>query len=60
MREKRNGVDRCLDEAQSALQDELRTLKQGEFALNRTLQGESIITIEYANYNVFNCTILWI
>lgn len=37
LRERRNGVDRCLDEVQSALHDELRTLRQGEMVLGRTL-----------------------
>ena len=34
-------MDRCLDEAQSALHDELRTLRQSESALGRTVQEAS-------------------
>lgn len=37
LRERRNGVDRCLDEVQSSLHDELRTMRQGEMVLGRTV-----------------------
>lgn len=37
LRERRNGVDRCLDEVQSSLHDELRTMRQGEMVLGRTI-----------------------
>jgi tektin-1 len=36
LRERRSHVDRCLDEVQSSLHDELRTLRQGEMVLGRT------------------------
>lgn len=37
LRERRNGVDRCLDEVQSSLHEELRTMRQGEMVLGRTV-----------------------
>lgn len=37
LRERRSHVDRCLDEVQSSLHDELRTLRQGEMVLGRTV-----------------------
>lgn len=54
LRERRNGVDRCLDEVQSALHDELRTLRQGEMVLGRTLNeaAEQIRLLRSAKYQL--------
>ena len=47
-------MDRCLDEAQSSLHDELRTLRQAETALGRTVQeaGEQLRLLRSAKYQL--------
>lgn len=54
LRERRNGVDRCLDEVQSALHDELRTLRQGEMVLGRTVNeaAEQIRLLRSCKYQL--------
>ncbi len=54
LRERRNGVDRCLDEVQSSLHDELRTLRQGEMVLGRTVNeaAEQIRLLRSAKYQL--------
>jgi len=54
LRERRNGVDRCLDEVQSALHEEVKTMRQGEAMLSRTVQeaGEQIRLLRSAKYQL--------
>ena len=54
LRERRNGVDRCLDEVQSSLHDEARTMRQGEAMLARTVQEatEQIRLLRSAKYQL--------
>lgn len=54
LRERRNGVDRCLDEVQSSLHDEVRTLRQGEMVLGRTVNeaAEQIRLLRSCKYQL--------
>ena len=54
LRERRNGMDRCLDEVQSALNEELRTLRQGEAILGRTVHqaAEQVRLLRSAKYQL--------
>ncbi|XP_046635126.1 tektin-1-like [Daphnia pulicaria] len=54
LRERRSHVDRCLDEVQSSLHDELRTLRQGEMVLGRTVieAAEQIRLLRSAKYQL--------
>ena len=54
LRERRNGMDRCLDEGQSSLPEELKTLRQGEMVLGRTVHqaAEQIRLLRSAKYQL--------
>ena len=54
LRERRNGVDRCLDEVQNALNDEVRAMRQAEMVLGRMAQDstEQIRLLRSAKYQL--------